>query len=282
MAKELVFNTALSHDNGSFSLAPCIVKWEFEHAVVTALNSSVRDGPNLSPHHGSIEHNELHELYKVFGTVPDDGRYRIFLTHHHVYGWMSPTPGYTDFSMMANAEGLMDVLWRHRVDLVVHGHRHCPRITQLAGPQNHPIGILCSGSFSGELPNEWSGLVLNQFSTVTFEGRAPNTGNAIGRVRSWSYNMAQKWTPSRLDTSGIRHDNPFGSLASMRAVKNALKPLIKAELKKRHAFLSKLCASTDDLRFAFPEFLATAVRELRTDGGLEMIETNNGDMVILK
>jgi hypothetical protein len=177
----------------------------------------------------------------------------------------------------------MDVLWRHRVDLVVHGHRHCPRITQLAGPQNHPMVILCSGSFSGELPNEWSGLVLNQFSTVTFDGRAANTGNAIGRVRSWSYNMAQKWTPSRLETSGIRHDNPFGSLASMRAVKNALKPLIKTELEtNRHAFLSKLCASTDDLRFAFPEFLATAVKELRTDGGFEMIETNNGDMVILK
>ena len=174
LAKELVFNTALSHANGSFSLAPCIVKWEFEHAVVTAFNSSVRDGPNLSPHHGSIEHNELHELDKVFGTVPDDGRYPYsFLTHHHVHGWMSPTPGYTDFSMMATARGPNGrTVAASRSILVVHGHRHCPRITQLAGPQNHPIVILCSGSFSGELPNEWSGLVLNQFSTVTFEGKS--------------------------------------------------------------------------------------------------------------
>lgn len=126
--------------------------WARDYTIVTA-SPAVVISLNSSAHHGAVEHEKNH------GRVTKDvlsrlraelQRFRehpvkILLCHHHPHQHEELNLGATD--VMELGQQLLDLLatddsgtW-----LVVHGHKHHPKISYAAGGSNSPI-VFASGT----------------------------------------------------------------------------------------------------------------------------------------
>jgi 3',5'-cyclic AMP phosphodiesterase CpdA len=85
-------------------------------AVVVALDTS---NPHRFVDNGRIRPAQLELLTQAFDAAAADAT-RIVVMHHH----LAPSPDYDRSQTMPGAKKVLDVLIRHRVDLILAGHIH--------------------------------------------------------------------------------------------------------------------------------------------------------------
>ena len=196
---------------GSLVDPPYFCHWSDGRTIIFGYNSAWHDGPDGKPHHGMFDtdHKPAIESELAKLGAPDD-RLRMFVVHHHPLQYSDPVPHKPDFSAMTNANALLALLNRHRFDVMIHGHKHVPNMNFLTMNQVWPLVVVGAGSFSAELPNDWGGLVSNQFHLLTVVDRATGTGSVRGTVKSWAYLAGHGWVPSGA-ANGAPHEWSFGS-----------------------------------------------------------------------
>ncbi len=228
--ENLVFGRIGSRSRGDVLAEPCFSVWDHPDITVVGYNSSWEDEPKQSPHHGSIREEHLKQLRDYLrGTDLSGSRVKLFLVHHHLFHHSDPDPNYQDFSVMRNAEHLLELLRAYKFDLVIHGHKHWPKFGIDNTNLISPIAILGAGSFSAQIYPGWEGKVNNQFHIVEVEGRDSGSETVFGHVYSWTYLAAHGWVPSE-ERNGIAHKSPFGSHYQAHEVQKTLRPFIESEL----------------------------------------------------
>jgi UDP-2,3-diacylglucosamine pyrophosphatase LpxH len=100
-------------------------------ALVVTFNSCSHDGPLESPdapHFGLAPQETIAALDRALTLLaPDASVLRVFLLHHHVVARDDRARDYHDPSLTVNSVELLELLGKHRFDLVVHGHKHAGR-----------------------------------------------------------------------------------------------------------------------------------------------------------
>ncbi len=224
------FRAVANQGQGNVFSNKYFVFWEFDDLLVFGYNSSSHDAPVHEDvaHHGLADPEHFVEIRECLEAMGEpDGRVRLFLVHHHPLDFCNPIPRVPDFSLMTNAEALLDLCHECHFDMIIHGHKHHPRFETHSTTTYPHLPILCSGSFSVELDTQWAGTVDNQFHLVSIIGRAGSENAIKGTVTSWTNNRARGWIPSVDEASGIHHVIPFGSYVMPRELDSRLEPFVQ-------------------------------------------------------
>ncbi len=203
---------------GSLFQDPYFLGWDSDELLVVGLNTAAHDGPEPREgyHHGLVKQSTLDALDDYCRSLNrDDAQTRICLLHHHPLSYTDPRPDIADPSALVNAENLRELLSRHRFDLIVHGHKHWPRLSTFMEGNQWPLNILGAGSFSASPDPQWTGEIGNQFHVVQLSGRdgvdGHSPGLAFGYVQTWVYQISGRWVASS-NRIGLRATCGFGSV----------------------------------------------------------------------
>jgi 3',5'-cyclic AMP phosphodiesterase CpdA len=222
---------ATSTSQGAFDKPPYFVAWEHANVLVIAVNSAAYDGPDSEFHPGAIQQETVDALQTYLKTkTREETQLRLCLLHHHPFPMSEPIPNVPDPTLVTNAENFLNVLAEHYFDLVLHGHKHQPRLKTHLINNAHPFVSMCAGSFSAVLhPLHFDGS-SNLFHVVNVHGRDKDSGGIKGNVQSWTHKAGGKWEPSHL-LRGIPAVEAFGSQATRTQVRADVKSALESHMK---------------------------------------------------
>jgi 3',5'-cyclic AMP phosphodiesterase CpdA len=177
------------------------------------VNSAAYHGQGLpgtgSPEysHGRIADSTVERLKDVLD-APAESAINVLAVHHHP---MAIAEVDDDGSHMVNGAALIDLLAKDRQAwMIIHGHKHVPRLIHGQGGNNAPVLFGCA-SFSAVLTGRWATRIANQFYLIDLpispagRSRLP----IAGRFRSWDWHMGLGWEPAS-EHSGLPSTGGFG------------------------------------------------------------------------
>ncbi|MFV8628715.1 metallophosphoesterase family protein [Ralstonia pseudosolanacearum] len=150
---------------------------------------------------GAVTAYTLEKLRQDLDSNPA-AEFNVAVCHHHPHVHSDLNLG---GDIMLNGQKLLDVLSANATWLVIHGHKHHPKIELAQGEFQRPIVLAC-GSFSGRLEGANATVSRNYFHIVRVENFGEDA-ELRGVVESWhwvsglgweSYGNANSTFPSRL------------------------------------------------------------------------------------
>ncbi|MEQ1594972.1 MAG: metallophosphoesterase [Casimicrobium sp.] len=271
-ANHFISSTMAQGAAGQFHDEPYAILRKQGALLVLGVNTAAHDGPDEpNVHHGSISAETLSWIDENLAQFDDDSTLRrVCLVHHHPLQYENPTRNGKDFSALQNAEKLLSVLTKHRVEILVHGHRHVPQWTfRMDGNGGHPIGILGAGSFCAALENPWTGNVSNQFHVIECNTLTKAVGRG-GRVFSWAYDSLNGWKPSSQDL-GIHAVRRFGDRRSECELVSRIEQHLSSHCGKPVIRFSTLESTDADLEYCDDELLVRACRRAAENLKLDFV-----------
>jgi len=161
--------------------------------VVTVNSSSYLGFFNESEaDRGRMDPKCLPELATQLGKADKAPPINICLCHHHPQEWTDDSDEVTNH--MLEGDRLIDFL-EDRMErwMIIHGHKHRPRLDYLGGSSSGPIR-LASGSVGADLLGESGTDVRNQMHVIDFIPPDPMRGLLLaGRIRTVEWEPGVGW-----------------------------------------------------------------------------------------
>ena len=174
------------------------------------LNSSAfHGGKDKEIYHGRVSAHTLAAL-RLRLTQSAAPLINVLLCHHHPQ--LHQELDEPDYEVMENGQLLLDMLGELSLGrwLVIHGHKHHPKIAYAPGGASAPV-VFSAGSFSAHLYPKLSTLVRNQFYLIELPYRRYEDLGFVGSVRAWDWAVGLGWLPAQPQGSGLPHYSGFGS-----------------------------------------------------------------------
>jgi 3',5'-cyclic AMP phosphodiesterase CpdA len=129
--------------------------------TLIGVSSSVPTAPFMAT--GWLGHNQLDALDRGFSQLADDPNFRVLLIHH-------PLSSKSSYKRLTDADALLALVKRYRVDLILHGHDHVHSTMWFEGPHGRvpAVGV---PSASAVAHRHYPAAAYNLFS-ITREGDA--------------------------------------------------------------------------------------------------------------
>lgn len=204
---------------------------EDETVRILVINSSAYHGGKQ----GEIEHGRISEItieaIKNRLDSSENKLVNICLIHHHPHKYEEIN--YDDYEVMLGGDKLLKMLGAGRYGkwLVIHGHRHFPRVAYAQGGASAPV-VFSAGSFSAVLYKEISSRTSNQFYIVEIPKSEIKANGLVGTIRAWDWSSGHGWVipQDRLDALPVR--SGFGCTEDLsviaKKINNALdEPFMK-------------------------------------------------------
>jgi 3',5'-cyclic AMP phosphodiesterase CpdA len=201
---------------------------------LVVINSVVDHQDEKTAKRGSFSYERLDKLAAYLGKKLK-AQSRLAMMHHHPTLHTGPYLDSAD--VIPNGDALIDLLKNFRCKLVIHGHKHHPRLTYV----NDTV-VFAAGSFSANL-GQFGGAVGNMFHLVDLRAPQGKLAGPRGTIESWTFQLMKGWTTASRKFSGFPHRAGFGALESLENMVNGVIGL----------------APDDDPRFEFPENAVLAV-----------------------
>jgi hypothetical protein len=210
---------------------------------------------NSSAHHGKKENEKNHgtvtkeSLSSIRNRISEfrDLPVKILLCHHHPHQHSELNLGAGD--VMERGQQLLDALALDTYGswLVVHGHKHHPKITYAAGGSNSPV-VFAAGSLCSELFLELQTTARNQFHQISFDLSDINKFGLVGRIKSWYWLYGSGWAPARPAT-GLPFECGFGYRGQIRTLSDRVAHFCRGKLTK----WTDLRTSMTELDYLIPQ-----------------------------
>lgn len=169
--------------------------------VLNSCNSHARGAPEWA--HGRVTDYTISRIEEEIGS-PDPRRLNILLCHHHPARHPDLNQAESDYSEMVQGAKLISFLGeRDEPWLLVHGHKHSPRIDYAQGADSDVPIIFSAGSFSAVLSPEYFAGSSNQFYIVEIDPQYVAKNGIAGVVRAWDWREGQGWVPARSDGTNV-------------------------------------------------------------------------------
>ncbi len=128
--------------------------------IVFVLNTGWHCGPNQKYSHGELTKKQLDWFIEKTKDYIDDDRKKIVLMHHHPFNYPYPNIG-EEISQIKEGPEFIEIAEENGIDIVIHGHRHHPKVKTELREGCSPLTYFCAGSLSvnaehrsnGEIPN---------------------------------------------------------------------------------------------------------------------------------
>lgn len=196
----------------------------------------------------------------------------ILLCHHHPK--RHPEIDYEDYELMKGGESLLEMLASGSIGhwLVIHGHKHYPKIDHAAGGNCAPV-VFSAGSLCAVLYETIASLVRNQFYIITIPIADVLRLGLVGEVMAWDWGEGVGWQPaSGPVTRGIPHKSGFG----MRGSLNTLAAAVAAQVTKPVLAWDTLRAILPELKYILPRDLSALEGLLISHYDLKLVYDASG------
>lgn len=150
---------------------------------IAILNSSACHGQiDIEKNHGRIQETTLRQLERKL-TEASAPAANILLCHHNPQQQSELLLGEDDW--MRSGQPLLDLLSTPELGswMVVHGHKHHPKLTYAAGGGTSPVVLSC-GSFAAHLFPQLSSRTKNQFHLIEVNIPRSRTHGISGQIQS--------------------------------------------------------------------------------------------------
>lgn len=157
----------------------CIVK--HDRTLILVFNSCHSHRDSESSRKSNITASQLEKIDRSLREVSlDDYDYKIALCHHHPinHGNLSNP----DIDLVSNGDELIKLLELSKFQVVIHGHKHEPRLSY-----KDSMAIFCSGSLSST-QNVFDLRIENTFHIMDIQ---PN--ESMGKIESWVLIPRKGW-----------------------------------------------------------------------------------------
>lgn len=221
------------------------------------LNSAAYHGYQEEHEHGRVSQQTLGELAKRLG---EEGRktMNVLVCHHSPCIHSEHDLGSDD--RMEDGESLVSTLGSGHSGpwLILHGHKHHPRIVRAEGGSSAPIvfslGSLCASMYAKLAANS-----ANQFYEVTLEPSNVSKYGFVGRFRSWNWNYGSGFIKGR--PPGLPYEGGFGYSQAPEVLASE----IGSKLKKSTMKFLDLAEELPQLNFVSPVDLKSLNAHLQGD-----------------
>lgn len=199
--------------------------------------------------HGRISDTVLADIDERL-SVDGPCELNVLVCHHHPQKLTEYRLG--DYDDMANGQPLLDLIGRgkHGDWLVVHGHKHRPKLSYASGGAASAVVMSC-GSIGARLFPDLGASVRNQFYLLEFPIELFPDYGLVGRFTAWD------WIPSHgcqaaKTTSGLPHTGGFGNRTPLPILACAARALFT---KPTRLSWQSACALLPELQFVLPDDL---------------------------
>lgn len=281
---ESMFDSILKNANyGCFYKEPYFAIWEFDNINIVGINTSVFDHYDKKPHHGVVRQSDVSLLDEKLTemSIKDSDKLNLVMLHHHPMQQPDLPFSQADHSILQNSSRLMDVLYKNRINLIVHGHKHIPTLGYHTNEYYHPITILCSGSFSARLDDRYFQGVPNMIHLIEIDKKCPTNKTIKGSVKSWEHNTGHGWERDR-SKNGIGYIEYFGNSMSPLDIKNTIRSQINQIFKTdTHMSWTQLICACSEIQYTPRKLLDTILKDLEQELGFKRFDRPSHDELFI-
>lgn len=192
----------------------------------------------------------------------------VLVCHHHPIRQPDLSERFLDYSEMVQGRALLNALESSRQPwLVIHGHKHNPRIEYAQGASGDAPVVFSAGSFSAVLSPRYFPSGRNQFYIVEIDLDYVRENGAAGVIHSWDWALGRGWfKSSRQDaTSRIPSGAGFGHRSNVRDARLIHQKFDGVE----RIDWSAVVAEFDFVKYLTPDDLRRLLERLDCDHQLE-------------
>jgi hypothetical protein len=228
------------------------------------LNSSAYHGyTEIEKNHGRVSDLTLTKMAADLDSL-EQIPINVLLCHHHPHQHSELKLGEDD--VMKNGQQLLDLLGSGKYGrwLVIHGHKHHPKIAYAAGGSSSPV-VFAAGSLSAILTGTLQTAARNQFYLIELDTNECAKFGFVGRVRAWDWSAGIGWIESNPTNSGLPARFGFGNRMDPAVLASKISQMIE----QAGNFLNGEAISTNipELNYLLPQDLKVLVQGLRKNHG---------------
>ncbi len=219
---------------------------------------SVENGSPAEYEHGRIADTTLNAIRESLRTCSSN-LVNVLLCHHHPISFDEHNLGSHD--IINGGSALINMLLKEPFGewLIVHGHKHFPRITYAQGTATAPI-VFGAGSFSVALQADISAFARNQFYVLTISpADIEKHCGLVGRFKAWDWIVGRGWQPAS-DSSGIPAQGGFGIKEKPSLIASRVSEAASQAITTKWSAIE---ASVPTLRFLHPDDLSLVLAEIK-------------------
>lgn len=165
-----------------------------DSAKVVVINSALHHYSEREARAGTFPQEKIDVLSEALrGVMPGPV---LAVLHHHPILHSNPLAGSAD--VLPTGDLLLAALGRSGVNVILHGHRHEPRIRR---GDSHNCIVIAAGSFSILLERQGS-LTRNLVHLLEVDS---SNGPVAGAVKTWEFNAGFGWQPATRRSASIPH-----------------------------------------------------------------------------
>jgi predicted phosphodiesterase len=185
----------------------------------------------------------------------------VAICHHHPHAHGELGLGQDD--VMRNGQQLIDLLSDFGSWLIIHGHKHHPKIEYAAGQDERPVIMAC-GSFSGRLEGENATVSRNYFHLIDISlSELP----IHGRVSSWTWASGMGWIKYADANSKFPSEFGFGFQGAVAPLAARISSRIAGAPMK----WSDLVAIEPEVSYLMPRTLKKLIDQLKNAHNLNVV-----------
>lgn len=270
--------------HGCFYKEPYFTFWEDEKINVFGVNSSVFDQFDKKPHHGSIRRSDIKKLEEIIVTknIENSDKLNLLVIHHHPIQHHDLPFEQADLSILQNSSQLMELMTKYNFNFVIHGHKHIPRVEQHMDSYQHPVNILCAGSFSAYLDERFFQGVPNSIHVIEIDSICNTHRVPQGKVKSWYHYSGHGWIVDE-PVNSAPHIEYFGNYLSKVELTNKLTEIINVGLSLNgHISWLDICEKEISFKYTPRRLLNHVIKQLSKSLGFKIyIDDDSDDTFIL-
>lgn len=182
----------------------------------------------------------------------------LLLCHHHPH--KHSEIGLGDFDEMKGGQQLLELIGSGEYGewLLIHGHKHHPKIQYAAGTQSAPI-VFSAGSLCAKLYAELGTRVRNQFYIIELPYHVYSTYGMVGTFAAWDWAAAIGWLPARSSGSGLPARGGFGFRGNLHALSQRVASLVATAALP----WAKIGQSIPEVEYLLPDDLSVLFHKIR-------------------
>jgi len=231
---------------------------------VLIINSVAGHFDSQKAKRGSLSQVLLDELNEYLDRFDGLASTRIAMVHHHPLAHEQLDLGADD--LMEKGELLLEILEDFNFSLVIHGHKHHPRLRYGPSSASGPT-VLAAGSFSAVSAQLLSN-TRNLFHIIElFEDIPECTGPGI--IRSWEFNYTRGWSEPSAKSADFPATAGFGCRASPQALASEISEFLYNQ-PERIVSWEEVIRELPHSNFLLPRDLEKLGRELKENHSIDL------------
>lgn len=249
LAKDFHPRSFPARDEGSrncfWSNGYCLL--ETDSLRVLVINSVAHHRTEKDAKHGMVTNAQLEQIENALSQVQWKP-FQVAVFHHH------PIPhdilGLGAEDLMHGGDALLELLDKHKFRLVVHGHKHFPRL-RYAPVGTHCLPVFASGSLAAVSVPMFS-ITRNTFHMIELNDlELPDCRNQ-GEIRTWVFSHGKGWLVPETQSADFPAVAGFGCHSQVDDLAQRTEALVVLENAKVVRF-DQLVEKLPQLRYLYPK-----------------------------